>query len=594
MISPLFKRLILAAVVTTFALIVLGGVVRLTGSGLGCPDWPLCHGEIIPPLNLQAWIEYTHRLAAALTSIFIVGAAAFAFWRYRRDKIIFRATLAAFILLIAQILLGALTVLLKLPAVIVAVHLSNAMLIFAALLLAATYALRPVQIAPNASDARLRRRALGSLIGAFILIVSGTFVTGTSAGYTCPTFPICNDQILPSALLPQIAFLHRVVAAAIGLHILFTFRRARQTHAHYRALMRVANLALAIFAAQMLIGAWNVIEKFPLALNLLHLAAATAFWGALVVFTALAYQGAARDTETSVLPRSQPSHLQSLISNYVLLTKPWIVALLLVTTAGAMLIAARGIPPLPILFFGLLGGACAAGGANALNSYLDRDLDKQMSRTAQRPLPSGRVSPRAALAFGIALCVAAVAIFFAFVNALSALLAFAGIVYYAGIYTQLLKRATPQNVVIGGAAGALPPLVGWAAVTNELNLFAVYLFLIIFYWTPPHTWALMLMLKKDYARVGIPMLPVARGDAETYRQILLYSLLMVAITLIPFSLMELGALYFAAALALGAWFVYLAIRLWRGASKPLARRLYVYSNAYLALLFLAMVIDRSL
>jgi protoheme IX farnesyltransferase len=291
--------------------------------------------------------------------------------------------------------------------------------------------------------------------------------------------------------------------------------------------------------------------------------------------------------------RTQFQKLQEVIGNYIILTKPWIIALLLATTLGAMFVAQRGIPDLGLILFTLIGGGMTAAGASALNSYIDRDIDPHMGRTSRRPIPAGKISPRDALVFAVALCVGGVLLLAIFVNGLSALLSFAGIVYYVGIYTKFLKRSTPQNIVIGGAAGAIPPLVGWAAVTNELNLLAVYLFLIIFYWTPPHSWALMLMVKKDYERVRVPMMPVARGESETRRQIVLYSLLMVAITLIPFSLRDLGFLYLITALTLGSWFVYLSIKLLRDQSKRTARRLYYYSNAYLALLFLAMVLDHS-
>ena len=282
-----------------------------------------------------------------------------------------------------------------------------------------------------------------------------------------------------------------------------------------------------------------------------------------------------------------------MIGNYIILIKPWIVALLLTTTLAAMLVAARGFPETQTLFFTLLGGALTAGGASALNSYIDRDIDPHMGRTSRRPIPTGKIAPRDALIFGLVSSALGVLALAMFVNRLSATLAFVGLVYYVIVYTVILKRRTPQNVVIGGAAGAIPPLVGWAAVTNEVNLFAVFLFLIIFYWTPPHTWALMLMVSKDYEKVHVPMMPVALGETETRRQIALYSLLMVAITLMPFSIRDLGGLYLIAALLLGGWFVYLSFRLMRDGSKRTARRLYVYSNAYLALLFCAMIVDAS-
>lgn len=283
--------------------------------------------------------------------------------------------------------------------------------------------------------------------------------------------------------------------------------------------------------------------------------------------------------------------LIEILTSYFLLTKPVIVALLLATTLGAMFVAARGTPDPIIVLITLLSGGMTAAGASALNSYFDRDIDPKMARTSRRPIPTGKIAAQDALFFALVLCTSGVLLLALYVNLLSAALSFVGIIYYAVIYTLILKRSTPQNVVIGGAAGAIPPLVGWAAVTNEVNLLAVYLFLIIFYWTPPHTWALMLMVKKDYERAGVPMMPVVRGEGETRRQIALYSFLMVAITLVPFSLRNLGILYFVAALLLGSWFIYLALKLSRDQSKRTARRLYFYSNAYLALLFLAMALD---
>ena len=281
------------------------------------------------------------------------------------------------------------------------------------------------------------------------------------------------------------------------------------------------------------------------------------------------------------------------IGYYIQLTKPVIIALLLTTTLGAMLVAAHGWPAMPILFFTLLGGALTSGGASALNSYIDRDIDPVMGRTSRRPIPSGKLTPHQARNFGLITSSLGVLVLAIFVNILSAFLAFAGLFYYVVIYTLILKRRTPQNIVIGGAAGAIPPLVGWTAVTNDINLFAIFLFLIIFYWTPPHTWALMLMVTKDYEKVKVPMMPVALGENETRRQIVLYSLLMVAITLLPFSIRDLGGPYLIAALVLGGWFVYLSLRLLHDGSKRTARRLYFYSNAYLALLFIAMIVDAS-
>ncbi len=303
-----------------------------------------------------------------------------------------------------------------------------------------------------------------------------------------------------------------------------------------------------------------------------------------------------RTSDVAPLTRRDKPVLRERLGAYIGLTKPWIVALLLMTTVAGMLVAARGLPPLNILILTLVGGAFAAGGSNALNSYFDRDVDKVMGRTSRRPLPSGRVSARHALIFALGLSVASPLILGLGVNWLTAGLAVLGNIYYAGIYTLFLKRATPQNIVVGGAAGAIPPLVGWAAVTDNVSLLALYLFAIILLWTPPHTWALMLLLDKDYNKARIPMLPTAWGEVEARRQIILYSILLFAVTLIPFSIGQMGIIYLLGAVALGAYFLVLAVRLWRNGEtyKPIARKLYHFSNAYLALLFLAMVIDHWL
>jgi protoheme IX farnesyltransferase len=268
-------------------------------------------------------------------------------------------------------------------------------------------------------------------------------------------------------------------------------------------------------------------------------------------------------------------------------------SLLLATTAAAMVIAARGMPDLGVLLATLLGGALMSGGAGAINHYVDRDIDPLMGRTAWRPIPSGVISPRRALWFGIGLAILASAVFVAFVNILACFLAILGLLGYVFIYTLWLKRSTPSNIVIGGAAGAIPPLVGWAAVTNEIgSLTAWYLFAIIFFWTPPHFWALSLLIRKHYERAGVPMLPVVRGEDETRRQIVLYSILLVVLSLVlsPFGMM--GGIYFVAAFLLGGFFVGGAIRLWRQPTQPAARRLYLYSIAYLFALFTAMAVDR--
>ena len=280
------------------------------------------------------------------------------------------------------------------------------------------------------------------------------------------------------------------------------------------------------------------------------------------------------------------------IANYVDLMKPHVTVLLLGVTAAAMAIAKQGLPPLLLVIPTLLGGAMAAGSANCINCYIDRDIDQIMGRTQRRSLPSGRVEPRQALVFGIILGVAAFIILTVFVNLLSALLACSAILFYVFVYTLGLKRTSTQNIVIGGAAGAVPVLVGWAAITGTVGIPAVWLFAIIFFWTPPHFWALSLLIQKDYEKANIPMLPVVKGAAETRRQILLYSLLLLALTLGLFAFGIMGYFYLVGAGVLGGGLLYLALRLWRNQSKKSALTLFWYSNMYLAAIFAIMVLDR--
>ena len=271
------------------------------------------------------------------------------------------------------------------------------------------------------------------------------------------------------------------------------------------------------------------------------------------------------------------------------MTKPKVQSLLLFTTITTMYVA--GDPSLGLVALTCLGGALSAGGAGAINHALDRDLDRLMSRTADRPVASGRVSPPAALVFGIVLGVASFVLLAVAVNPLAAALSLSGLLGYVFVYTLWLKRSTPQNIVIGGAAGAVPPLVAWAAVTGELSGTPFYLFAIVFFWTPPHFWALSLLMKDEYARAGVPMLPVVRGERETRRQILLYTVLLYAVTQLPFCAGAFGPVYLVASVGLGAVFIYGAVAAAARADRRTALRLYLYSLAYLAALFAAMVVD---
>jgi len=294
--------------------------------------------------------------------------------------------------------------------------------------------------------------------------------------------------------------------------------------------------------------------------------------------------------EATAAPVSRRPAAVAVLRDYLTLTKPKVQSLLLLITVTTMYVA--GDPSIGLVFLTCLGGALSAGGAGAINHAVDRDIDRSMARTASRPVASGRVSPSAAIAFGSLLGLSSFTLLSLAVNPLAAALSLSGLLGYVFVYTLWLKRSTPQNIVIGGAAGAVPPLVAWAAVTGGLGGTAFYLFAIVFFWTPPHFWALSLLMKDEYAKAGVPMLPVVRGEAETRRQILLYTILLYAVTQLPFCAGAFGVGYLLASMTLGAAFIYCAVRLLRSGDRRWALRTYLFSLAYLALLFLAMPLDR--
>ena len=296
---------------------------------------------------------------------------------------------------------------------------------------------------------------------------------------------------------------------------------------------------------------------------------------------------------TGVPPASTEGRDVSQVRDFISLTKPRIISLLLVTTIAPMFVA--GTPTWLEVLIVSIGGYLMAGGANAVNMYMDRDIDDVMSRTRLRPIPSGRMAPIVVLAFGVALAVLATWLLGRYINVLTAALALGGFYFYVFIYTRWLKRTSPQNIVIGGAAGAFPPLVGWAAVTGRLDLPALYLFLIIFYWTPPHFWALALLKQKDYGKAGVPMAPLLWGERETMNQMLWYTLILLPLTLLPVAFGAFGLLYFASAAILGGILLHGVLRIRREAIwTKAAWWTYKYSLLYLALLFVAMVVDRRI
>jgi protoheme IX farnesyltransferase len=377
-------------------------------------------------------------------------------------------------------------------------------------------------------------------------------------------------------------------AAGAGLAVV---SGALSLHTAHRALAALAVPPLAALVAAAWVAHRRLLGPSVAALGLFVSAALVTGRPLHIAFAALAL--AATLVVTAATLRGEPVEAAPW-RDYVTLTKPRIMSLLLVTGACGMIVGARGFPPAWLFGATMVGLALACGGASALNHVLDRDIDQHMSRTDRRPVATDRVSPTRALEFGLALSALSFVLLASLVNVLTAVLALAGNLFYVFVYTRWLKRSTPQNIVIGGAAGAVPPLVGWAAATGNVTVPALLLFAVIFFWTPPHFWALALLIREDYAKAGVPMLPVVRGERETTKQIVLYSGVLVAVTAAPFLWGTLGVPYLVAALVLGAVFLAFALDLRRDPTPRRAALLFHFSLLYLALLFVAMAVDAAL
>ena len=425
------------------------------------------------------------------------------------------------------------------------------------------------------------RLTLFVLIAVFLVTIGGRLISISNATEVCSGWPLCQ----PQGTSGWMQIFHRVSAGFASILMLYLLYRAWRDMRDHRLLLPLAALTVVLFFAQVLVGAMEVTRGFPLYLMVLHALTVVALWAGLLGLVILSGLMA---RETVAFP---PLDLKQRLRDFLTLTKPIVVLLLLVTTYAGMVVGGKAWPPASLTFWTLVGGFMAAGGSSAINQYIDRDLDKNMQRTQKRPLAAGRMTPAEGLAFGLAISVSSFYIFAAFVNLLAAFLSLAGIVYYVVLYSILLKKATVQNIVIGGGAGAIPPLVGWVAATGGLNIPALFLFVIVFMWTPPHFWALAIVRKKDYSRAGVPMMPVVRGEKETRWQILIYTLELVTVTLLLPIFKFTGSIYLISALVLGGSLIYTAWKVWKVPGNKVAWKMYRWSSMYLAFIFLALMLD---
>ncbi|MBN2114933.1 MAG: protoheme IX farnesyltransferase [Anaerolineales bacterium] len=425
------------------------------------------------------------------------------------------------------------------------------------------------------------RRVLVLFFAILALTVIGRLVTLTGAAAYCAGFPFCApDQ--PLGWLKQT---HIILVGMASILMFLVLRKAWREQRDQSVLLPLTTILGVMFFGQVLVGAMQVIQSYPAHLVLLHTLTSVALWVSLLLLVYTSGVLAVENKEPATLDRRQRTR------DFIALSKPLIVGLLLITTYGGLVIGGKAWPSFSLTMWTLIGGALAAGGSSALNQYIDRELDKNMQRTAKRPLADGRLTNAEGLAFGLALSLISYYVLACFVNGLAALLSLAGIVYYVILYSLWLKKATVQNIVIGGGAGAIPPLVGYAAATGHLDWTALILFAIIFMWTPPHFWALAIVRMRDYERAGVPMLPVVRGEMETRRQIFIYTIELIVVTLLLPILQLAGIVYLVSALVLGAALIYAAWAVWKQGGNKVAWRMYKWSSTYLVFIFLAIMID---
>jgi len=597
-----FNYLLLATIILMFVVILSGGIGRATNSGGSCPDWPTCFGVWTPPSESNAIVDYLHRVATALATPLLLISAIISSKKYGSRSPISKLIYFALALFFVQVIVGWIAsqnIIQVQNQWATAIHLGLSLIVLASLLTGTvlnffnknhnTIAKFAMPVNWKNRDNYFRLALLTSVV-IFILLISGIFVTASESGSACTGWPMCGEVISVDNPDSLINIGHRFLVLLAGVLVTGLFITSWRRASKQSPVLVAITIAFVLYIAQALMGA-QMVNGFPIYLIVLHQATAIAIWISLVIGVISIAILKPQDV-ISARNEGEKVNLLRLAKDLLLLTKPIVVALLLVTTFAGMVIGGQAWPDVRLTLWTLLGGFLAAGGSGAINQYIDRYDDNKMQRTQKRPIPAGRLTPSQGLAFGVGMTLVSFYIMVAFVNLLAALLTLVGIIYYVLIYSVILKKTTVQNIVIGGGAGAIPPLVGWAAVTGSLNIPSLFLFAIVFMWTPPHFWALALVRRKDYARAGVPMLPVVRGESETRWQIFLYTIELVVLTLLLPLFGLGGSIYFIGAVILGAWLLRTAWSVWKGSGNKVAWKMYRYSSMYLAFIFLILMVDR--
>jgi protoheme IX farnesyltransferase len=586
-----FGRLSAAAASATWLLIMFGGAVCFTGSAKAIPDWPTSFGGLLPSASVGAILEYVHRLLAAASGALIAATAVFGLVRLRKHARLWLPPVLAVGSLIPVVILGARVVLASISRALAIVDLGFALLVLALIVWTVVSVL--VRRAGEGAFGRpwlhgpLSLLALGSCASVFVALALTAAVGPAGVPSKCLGWPAWARMAALVRSYGWLAVVQYAATAAATVLVVAVLVHAWRSWRSQTAVLAVSTVAAVLFFSGVLTSELAASRGFPLFLLALRVVFASAGWIALVALLVLSIQ------VLGASPRPKPLPGRRLL-DLALLTRPGVVLLLLTASIAGAVVAAGSIPPLGRMGWMVLGLALATGGAQALNQYIERESDALMARTARRPLPSGRLAPAEALAWGLGLCLAALVLMAEMVSWLASLLALAGICWYVLLYTMVLKKRTAQSIVIGGLAGGLLPVIGSVSATGRLAAFALLLGISIFLWTTPHFWSLALLHQQDYANAGLPVAPLVFGERRARNGILAYTVALVISTLLPALLRSAGPVFLGSAIVLGGLLLAAALAAWWRTGQESVRRLYRFLSLYLGLLLAASAVDALL